>query len=273
MIPSLEHFATHDNSDYPHLWESVALSLAPCLGVQGPRVLDHSRQNNHGQLVNMDPATDWVLDNGRYALNISASTNKHLEVVNARRSLDLGPSGFTVSTWCKPTAAATSVGRDVINLFFSSVASPPYISYGIEYRSSNNWTFSIGVNGTTYLPLGSTVGYPINNLYHVAGVYTGASQQVYVNGVLAASAAETRPVFYNGSSLFIGRYTGQAFADESFVGPIFEVLLHRRALLPNEISELWQIGPGGMYTPKIPHPMVFDFGSSLRRRLLMTGQT
>ena len=95
MIPSLEHFATHGQSEYPHLWEDLLSSMAPCLGVQGSRLQDFSGRGNFGTLVSMDPPTDWLLREGRYSLDFDGLD----DAVDCGTGTNADPLGLTISAW------------------------------------------------------------------------------------------------------------------------------------------------------------------------------
>jgi len=71
----LSRFATHENSAYPQLWRGCVGAWCPSLGPSGARLHDYSRRNNWGTLTNMDPATDWVVSGGQYALDFDGSND------------------------------------------------------------------------------------------------------------------------------------------------------------------------------------------------------
>ncbi len=261
MIPSLEHFATHEHSEYPHLWESVALSLAPCLGVQGPRVQDFSGRGNFATLVNMDPATNWVVDGGQYALDFG-STNDYVETSFRRAG---GQVQLAFSIWIK---------RAVNNFFFVGDAAGS-TGLAVEFYPSTIY-FNFASTQSSYSQLSFT---PDNNWHHFAFLYNcfGSSNteraKIFIDGSERVSTYPTptpTSLLAPSQNFAIGiRYWFSVQNAAIFDDCIF----WNRTPTQNEISELYQIGRGGMYTPKIRHPMVFDFGSALRRRLLMTGQT
>lgn len=82
-------------------------------------------------------------------------------------------------------------------------------------------------------------------LHHVAGVYDGATMQLYVDGSAAASSAYSGAVYANDAPLVIGAYdpvaTGGSYA---LGGVVDEVLLLGRALTPAEVLGIYQAGAG-----------------------------
>ena len=276
MIPSLEHFATHEHSEYPELWDNVVGSCAPCLGPTGLRLHDHSGRNNWGNFTNIG-ADRWTVQSGFSAINFVSSLDQSIQVPLDQNQIAVPSTSVSVSAWCRPTGNGTAFGRDIVVKYYHSP--PPYISYGLQLHSiatPNVFSFAIGTNtiqDSDYVFVSSSTSLDLNNLYHVCGTFDGANMRIYVNGRLSNTRAETRPMIFNTAPLVIGRWPGSNLEVESWIGQIYEVVIRSSVLNPNLVALEHQIGPGGMYTPKIGHPMVFDFGSALRRRLLMTGQT
>lgn len=267
MIPSLEHYATHDESEFPHLWEGIALSLAPCLGVQGPRVLDHSRRSNHGQLVNMDPATDWVIDEGRVCLDFDGINDSVSIPVPAVTYQEI-----TLAAWVKPLG----VGENRVRIFdtFPPVPGSAVNSFALKIGTNSPFSdltafVNSGVSDLVVNSLPNAV--PANLWSHVAATWRSEDRlRIYVNGFQAAASTTTltgvlpRPSILNIAKLDSFNLFGLQRQDDSFVAT--------RQFSANEIRELWEIGRGGMYTPKKRRPIVIDLASSRRRRLLLMGQ-
>ena len=93
--PSASRFATHENSAYPQLWRGCVGAWCPSLGPSGSRLHDYSRRNNWGTLTNMDPATDWVVSGGAYALDFDGSNDQ----VVANLVLSGRSTQITASCW------------------------------------------------------------------------------------------------------------------------------------------------------------------------------
>ena len=59
-------------SENPGLWKGLVGLWVPSLGPTGLTLRDWSGFGNHGTLINMDPATDWVAGEKGWALNFRA---------------------------------------------------------------------------------------------------------------------------------------------------------------------------------------------------------
>lgn len=267
MIPSLEHFATHEHSEYPHLWEGVFATFAPCLGVTGERLYDNSRRGYIGTLVNMNPATDWQVDAGQYALRFGGG-NQYVGVPFR----NLASRSFSLSVWHKNTRTGSGDWDTIISI---GGVTGSFMLDG--YAGQTNRRYAIrGANITDYI-VGSTA-YALNAWNHIGYVQVNNSGTnsgvLYLNGrpdsvltTVNSFTPSTETTF-----LSIGSYNQGQFSI-SVEGFIDDLVFWGGPIAENSMAELYQIGRGGMYTPKIRHPMVFDFGSALRRRLLLTGQT
>jgi hypothetical protein len=111
-------------------------------------------------------------------------------------------------------------------------------SYGSP--SGGNSRF-IGINGSTYYAGGfgtgvtgdiSVSGVPLNTWAHVAEVYDGTTAYLYINGVLAASAAKTWNTTVGIAS--VGRQTR---GDQFWNGSISQVQVYNRVLTADEIFQ------------------------------------
>ena len=103
-LPSLSDYGTHDDSEFPELWQGCVGAWAPCLGPSGLRLHDFSRGVNWGTLTNMDAATDWVVSGGQYALDFDG--------VNDRVECDRPPSFLGDCTWFCWFRHGSSTGSD-----------------------------------------------------------------------------------------------------------------------------------------------------------------
>lgn len=76
-------------------------------------------------------------------------------------------------------------------------------------------------------------GPPLNAWTHLAFTYDGATEKLYVNGVLVASRAQTGAISAANGVLHIG---GDSVWGEHFQGLIDEVRIYNRALSAAEIQ-------------------------------------
>ena len=250
MIPSLEHFATHDDSEFPHLWEGVVGSWAPCLGPSGTRLHDHSGRANWGTLGGFTLASDWAVDSGMYALLFGANKRVTMAADGVVLTGD-----FIVSFWVRPTS--TLPASHTVMQKQSGGLSLIFLSntvFNARSQVGGVITWAIPSIGTSWA--------------HFAFLRSGTSARVFANGIESTDGAKA----FSGN--FVIDCLGSLISPATnFPGYLDDILAIDRQSSPNSGRELYQVGRGGIYTPKIRNPMVFDFGSALRRRLLLTGQT
>jgi hypothetical protein len=142
-------------------------------------------------------------------------------------SLDLGNTG-TIEAWVKINA---------LNRWHSVMAkgnanSNPAHNYALEVTSGNRWMCILG-NGASSVILQSTVSPAAGQFTHVACVWNGTAVQLYINGVLNASAAQSLIPAANTSPLYIGQFGGNT---DRLNGVIDEVRMYDKALTPSEIQ-------------------------------------
>lgn len=266
MIPSLEHYATHDESEFPHLWEGIAGAWAPCLGVTGERLYDHSRMGNRGTLTNMNPATDWQIDAGQYALRFGG-VSQYVAVPFR----NLAASSFSLSVWHKNTRTGPGDWDTIVSL---GALSGGFMLDG--YANQTTRRYAIRGSGITDYLVGNTT-YALNAWNHIGYVQVNIAGTnfgiLYLNGkadsVLTSVGSftpATDPTFLSIGSYYQGQF---AISVEGFVD---DLIFYDRPVAETNITELYQIGRGGIYTPKKRRPIVIDLSSSRRRRLLLMGQ-
>ena len=149
------------------------------MGATGDRLIDHSRQGNHGTLTNMDPATDWVTQNSGYALNFDGSN----DYVQIPTSSAYSASQMSVSAWVRMPTNLT-VHTPVFNIPFNDV---PYNQLAIQtLRSGGSAAFVVGTGTTENIINGSVL--PTGRWVHLAGTFDGTNAVFYMDGVAVNSA-------------------------------------------------------------------------------------
>ena len=227
----LSRFATHENSAYPQLWRGCVGAWCPTLGPSGSRLHDFSRQQQWGTFTNMDPATDWVVDNGAYCFDLDGSDD-YVAIDNLRY-----PSGnqvFSISYWIKYTTSQASyrlpigLGTDAVggNQAYFIYRNPSTTYLVAEFGSGTG-----AANSTSALALGEWV--------HLCGTYDGASNRLYRAGLQIASAAYSSANI-TGSRLWLGavyRVGDNAIVYQTAC-QMDDVRLYRRVLHPSEVRLL-----------------------------------
>ena len=233
MRASWQHYGTYDESAHRDLWDGVVGYWAPCLGPTGTRLHDVSRGNNWGTLTNMDAATDWVIDSGQYALDFDG-TDDYV-------GCGVVPIGgaCTVSCWMRPTGVTATR-----SIFSDTTGGGSTGALQVEIGRQSG---KIAVLWANAIILYSTATLTASQQYHVVAVRRGTTSswtaEIWIDGKLDASAgAAGNPSAANVFS--IGR--PGAFNAQYYSGQIADIAAWNRALLPNEIDRLYQLGRGGM---------------------------
>jgi hypothetical protein len=232
-----------------NLWQGVVGYWSASAGPSGYRLLDRSGRGNHGTLTNMDAATDWVVDGGRYALDFDGSNDR----------LDLASSvtfsgDFTLNIWIYPRAnngiTWTNSANGLTTVFFDLGSSR--IGTRGEVSTLNYFAAPSILNAWTMI----TVRRQSNSL------------SMFFNSV----PSTTSPIAGTTGDFVFNRF-GISFQlilpNNCLAG---EQIMSSRAMSQNEINQLYQIGRGGMLTPRRRRRAYFAGVSGLRRRLLLTGQ-
>src|SRR6185503_9779601 len=159
-----------------------------------------------------------------YGAALSFNGTSNLVVIPGSTSLNVS-TAMTLSAWIQPTAAQggwrTIMQREV-NAYFLNASNDTG-----DLRPSGGGTFNGGVNW-----VGGPTASPVSAWTHVALTYDGAMLRLYVNGVQAATLAQTGSIETPSTPLRIG---GNVPYGEYFQGLIDEVRVYSRALSAAEI--------------------------------------
>lgn len=244
--PTWSDYGTHDRSAYPELWNGCVYAAAPCLGPTGSKLHDLSGYNRFGTLTNMEPSSDWLLSDSKYALSFDGVDER----VVAPYSPELQTPSVTVSCWFYRTSStANTYGRGLVAraesprswLLYIPPTSDAYLHF-VPYASASYDDLIVAQYNTT-LPNGIW--------HHVVGrVKAGSTAELWINGSLAATAANTTTSIYSSNSnIEIGSYA-TGFAGTHFQGYIDDVMVWDRHIHDEHIRTLYRIGRGGAYTPR-----------------------
>jgi len=186
----------------------------------------------------MDPATDWVVNGGRYALDFDG-TNDFVNLGNP--AVVRSGSPFFVCAWF----------RTATNAFQSIVAKSLLGGATHRWWLSTN-TGSVEANGTSGAggnTASFTTTYTDGNWHHIGGLYNGSVLTLFYDGIPRATTTIT-PMEPSAYTLLIGKYndgsggaTGSSF---QFAGQIDDVRAYNTAMTAADVRQLWRLGRGNM---------------------------
>src|SRR2546423_274824 len=184
----------------------------------GTTVADASGNNNNGTIT----AATWTTA-GKFGNALAFNgTSARVTVPNAA-SLQLS-TGMTLEAWVFPTGSLTS-WRSVVDKTVD----------GYYLMASTDQSNRPGVGGT-WTGGNQNIAAPtvlaINTWTHLAATFDGATVRLFVNGVQAASQAQTTPLATTTGTLQMGADSYGEF----FAGRIDEVRIYNRALSAAEIQ-------------------------------------
>ncbi len=232
---------------YPNLHKGLVGAWCPSLGVTGGVLRDVSGRNNHGTLTNMNPATDWVLSGGQYALDFDGVD----DYIPLSRNVFSGLSVVTVSMWARPRTTTDRVeitqGTDNLNRYGCGFAED-----GNAYVVPN---FSGSVTGFGYA---AWSGFGVTSFLHGVFIYNSRGSvnadrgKIFLNGtqrtMTFVGTLPTTAISQAGTP-FIGARPGPATFSN---GQADDITVWNRELSPNEIRQLYLLGRGGILTLKQP---------------------
>lgn len=199
--------------------------------------------SNNGTLTNMDPATDWVVSDGKTALDFDG-TNDYVSVPSST-TLNV-PNAITVSAWFY---ANTSPGDNQGIVAKWRTASPADgRQYNIGLGPGRLPFGGISSSGTfeasNFITSPTAVSALVWN--HVVLVFVpGVSIGLYVNGALATSSATTATTLFQGTApLTIGHQANLSISQLFFNGKIDDVRIFSQALSASDVSYLHKGGLG-----------------------------
>jgi hypothetical protein len=192
------------------------------------RFVDGSGLENHGTLTNMDAATDWVWvpELGRWALDFDGSNDY---VLFPKLPITGASQAFSISMFALTRTSA-------LNLLFqqwTTINSGP-----IMWVNDTSTIWQVG--SKSYDRITATSSWAVGQYRHVCGVYGGDTSrednvQLFVGGTLHGQN-------YNGINITTadaGTIGGPLTGGITLLnGVIAELLVHNRALAPEEITWL-----------------------------------
>ena len=233
---TLSRFATHDNSAYPSLWRGCVGAWCPSLGPSGSRLHDYSRRNNWGTLTNMDPATDWVVSGGAYALDFDGTNDQ------AVANLVLSGRSSRISVACWANLGSTSLKGAFIRIGFTSGGNNDGLAIGVGATSMDTLGNNVigGYDGLRWIATGVAHG---TGWHHVGMVVDGSGFPIiYLDGkqIYSDSAGTMTAIGTYGGSTELGGYNQPGFGGfpRYFAGQCDDFMVWDRIVGPDEMRIL-----------------------------------
>jgi len=204
----------------------------------GASVGDTSGRGNAGTVTGATWGT------GKYGRALTFGAGSVVSIPDSA-SLDLS-TGMTIEAWVYPTSSAAAYR----NIIFKSQGDPATspLCYVLQGTSPNSAP-SV-VTGVSPSNLTAASPLPLNTWSHLSATYNGATMNLYVNGVLAGSLAQTGAIVASTEPLSIG---GNIYSGGNWVGMIDEVRIYNRALSSSEIlTDMNTPITGGSNRPAAP---------------------
>jgi hypothetical protein len=175
-------FAPRDGQPfYPELWRGCVSAWNPGLGPSGLTLRDWSGRGNHGTLTNMDPGTDWVVSQGRYALDFDGTN----DYVSLGTSAVFSPSPMSIAFWLRMN---TTPGA--FDGIFGRTTSASWLNgYGCHWQTSSVMRFWVGQYVNAYAEIAPST--PTAWHHVVCEWVAGASPEIYVNRIKGTNSGAT----------------------------------------------------------------------------------
>lgn len=210
----------------------------------GSVAADSSGNNRTGTLQSGLASTGWTTDHPStitfadpYALRFDG-TDDYVQVANSGA---MNPANLTLSAWVK-TDTGSLVGYRQILRRSRTTSGEQYALY-LNGDELEFWALDLGLSGNF---AGTTNrNLQANIWYHVAATFDDSTNivRLYVNGTEVANAPANGSFASSNQTLYIGSQVTNYF----WKGPIDDVRVYHRALIPTEILQL-SLGCGGTTT-------------------------
>jgi uncharacterized repeat protein (TIGR01451 family) len=184
------------------------------------------------------------------------SLNGTTAYMSAPDNTSLHLSALTLEGWFFLT------GGSGVRTIVAKTAGASLSNSFVVYIAANG-AIAAGYGDTSSLDAFSTSTFPTTNVWHhFAYTYDGTTQQLYLDGASAGSAAATPAIGYDTHPLLIGADIDNESATGFFPGRIDEVTIYGRALSAAEIQTVYGAGTFGKCYAAAAAPSITSFTPS-----------
>jgi len=199
-------------------------------GIDEPRV--YSRALSAAEITTAYQATSGAAGTQDPALVLRVPTNNGAVSTTADTAALNPTQRVTASAWVNATSWPTQIFQG--SIIAKDTWSSGNKGYVLRGGAGGRVSFAIVVNGN-WSDLQTTATVPTGGWHHVAGVYDGTTQKIYIDGVERASKALTGALTPStGTALLVGGCP--ADSTRRFVGTINEARVYNRALTAAEVA-------------------------------------
>ena len=210
---------------YPRLFPDAGW-WCPSLQSPGGTRLHDLRGGNWGTLTNMDPASDWVVNGGKYALDFDGS-NDHVMIPRS----GVGLAQFSLFFWAKPLGAV-STQQGIFQWSNSLFSSSPFVLITRQTSSVTRFYANSDYRSTVTTP---------SDWAQYGFAYSAGTWKFFLNGFQVSS--------YTGGlanqATSTGLYFGNGFA-AYFQGQFDDARLYSVGLDALDCMQLYRLGRGNM---------------------------
>jgi uncharacterized repeat protein (TIGR01451 family) len=181
------------------------------------------------------------------------SLNGTTAYVTAPDNATLHRTAFTIEGWFFLT------GGTGVRTIVSKTAGASFSNSYVVYVAANG-AIAAGYGDTTSSDDFSTSTFPTTNAWHhFAYTYDGTTQQLWLDGASAGSAAATPAIGYDTHPLLLGADIDNESLISFFPGRIDEVTMYNRVLSSTEIQTVYGAGTFGKCYVAAPAPTITGF--------------
>jgi hypothetical protein len=179
----------------------------------------------------MDPGTDWVASQGRYALDFDGVN----DFVQAD-PCTISSGQVSACAWVnRRTGAPSNNNGNLIKM--GTLDGDANSTFALYWNSIQGWTWFVVNAANSIAIIRSTQAFPENTWMHFAGVATAAGIQIFINGLSVASGSGLA-VKTSSHSINLGGGILSGILNAVFNGLQSDYAVFNRALNANEIRLL-----------------------------------
>jgi len=179
---------------------------------------------------------------------IKGKKNLRLDLISPPPVNSFGFDGLTQEVTVPHSVSLDITGNITISMwiYLEDASEHKWLFSKRENPMNSAWDFHIfnsnlrfvlndtGVTGAD-TDLGSATTLLDKTWYHIAGVLSGTTQSIYINGVLDATGVHTGGIFSSTAGVVVGNYTG---ASDRFAGSGTQPMVLNTDLSPTDIEEI-----------------------------------